>query len=52
MRFQSLGRKAFDLFKCIVYLVGHFNLSGYEEHFSSEEVKGDTVYDIVESSDT
>jgi hypothetical protein len=51
-QFQSLGRKAFDLFKCIVYLVGHFNLSGYEEHFSSEEVKGDTVYDIVESSDT
>jgi hypothetical protein len=36
----------------MVYLVGHFNLSGYEEHFSSEEVKGDTVYDTIESSDT
>jgi hypothetical protein len=45
---QQMLRKTFDLFKCTVFLVGHFNLSGYEEHFWSQEIKGETLIEAAE----
>lgn len=50
-QYPSLVKKAFDLFKCTVYLVGHFNLSGYEEHFASENVKGENLLEIAENTE-
>ena len=34
----------------MVFLVGHFNLSGYEEHFWTEDLKSTSLNDLVEEN--